>query len=329
MVVRSISANLHVWCMFYVQLFTATVLVSADQDFFINSLDLKLSSAEAALCDGNVTEAECRAALNQMKCNKSPGIDGLPYEFYVHFWLVLGPDLVNVFNDCLLSGRLSFSQRTGLITLIYKKGDKLDTKNWSPISLLCTDYKILTKVLTNRLLSVISSVVGSEQACGVPGRFSSENVHLLKDVVDYANCTNTGAALISLDQEKAFDRVDWAFMLRVLETMNFGASFCSWVKLLYSNIFSCVIVNDYVSGLFPVTCGVRQGYPLSPLLYILVAETIASAIRKDPNIDGFLLPNGLRTKLCQYSKLCQYTSSRCYSILSQYQHIDHRSLAKF
>jgi hypothetical protein len=106
---------------------------------------------------------------------------------------------------------------------------------------------------------------------------------------------------IILDQEKAFDRVDWAFMLRVLETMNIGASFCSWVKLLYSNIFSCVIVNGYVSGLFSVTCGVRQGCPLSPLLYILVAETIASAIRKDPNIDGFLLPNGLRMKLCQYA----------------------------
>ena len=157
------------------------------------------------------------------------------------------------------------------------------------------------KPMVHNTTCLFRSVVGCEQTCGVPGRFSSENVRLLKDVVDYANRTNTGAALISLYQEKAFDRVDWAFMLRVLETMNFGASFCSWVKLLYSNIFSCVIVNDYVSGLFPVTRGVRQGYPLSPLLYILVAETIASAIRKDPNIDGFLLPNGLRTKLCQYA----------------------------
>ena len=188
-----------------------------------------------------------------------------------------------------------------LITLLYKKGDKLDTKNWRPISLLCTDYKILAKVLTNRLSAVISSVVGPEQACGIPGRLSSENVRVLKDVVDYVNRSNVGAAIISLDQEKAFDRVDWSFMLRVLEAMNFGPSFCKWVRLLYTNVFSQVLVNGFQSDPFPVSRGVRQGCPLSPLLYVLVAETIASAIRKDTSIDSFSLPDCNRIKLFQYA----------------------------
>ena len=74
---------------------------------------------------------------------ESPGIDGLPYEFYLHFWDMLGSDLVDVYNVCISRGSLSFSQRTGLIALLYKKNDKLDTKNWQPISLLCTDYKII------------------------------------------------------------------------------------------------------------------------------------------------------------------------------------------
>ena len=300
-VVRSLSAIIRVWCLFYVHLFTACVLVPSDQDFFINSLDLTLSQAESDSCEGEVTQEECRRALAGMKNNKSPGIDGLPYEFYTHFWSTLGPDMVDVYNECFESGRLSFSQRSGLITLLYKKGDKLDTKNWRPISLLCTDYKILSKVLTNRLSSVISTVIGPEQACGIPGRLSSENVRTLKDVVEHANRSNAGAALISLDQEKAFDRVDWTFMLRVLEAMNFGPSFCTWVRLLYSNVFSQVLVNGYTSDLFPVSRGVRQGCPLSPLLYVLVAETIASAIRKDNNIDGFLLPNNTKVKLFQYA----------------------------
>ena len=300
-VVSSISAILRVWCMFYVQLFSASLLVASDQDFFINSLELSLSSLESEACDGVTREPECKSALHKMKNNKSPGVDGLPYEFYRQFWPILGSDLVDVYNECFTSGKLSFSQRTGLITLLYKRGDKLDTKNWRPISLLCTDYKILSKVLTNRLLLVISSVVGVAQTCGVPGRFSSENVRFIQDAIDYANDSNTGAALISLDQEKAFDRVEWPFMLRVLEAMNFGPSFRAWVKLLYTQIFSQVLVNDFTSDLFPVTHGVRQGCPLSPLLYILVAETIASAIRKDPDIDGFSLPNCVRHKLFQYA----------------------------
>ncbi len=300
-VVRSISAMLRVWILFYVQLFTAAVLVPSDQDFFIHSLDLSLSNTDARLCDGPITEAECITAISQMKNNKSPGIDGLPYEFYSRFWPVLGADLVAVHNDNFSSGRLSFSQRTGLITLLYKKGDRLDTKNWRPISLLCTDYKILAKILTNRLLVVLPSIVHPDQTCGVPGRFSGENVRVLKDIIDHSNRANSEAAIISLDQEKAFDRVDCTFMLRVLEKLNFGSSFRSWVKLLYTDIFSTVLVNDYVSELFPVTRGVRQGCPLLPLLYVLVAETIASAIGKDPSIDGFLLPDGQRRKLFQYA----------------------------
>ena len=77
-------------------------------------------------------------------------------------------------------------------------------------------------------------------------------------------------------------------MLKVLERMNFGPSFCSWVRLLYHNIFSRVLVNGHTSHAFAVTRGVRQGCPLSPLLYIIVAETIACAIEKDNNIDGFV-----------------------------------------
>ena len=329
-VVRSITAIIRVWCIFYVQLFTAAVLSSSDQDFFINSLDLHLSDPEAALCEGDISEAECLSALNSMKNNKSPGIDGLPYEFYKRFWNLLGTDLVAVLNYCSSSGSLSFSQRMGLITLLYKKNDKLDTKNWRPISLLCTDYKILSKVLTNRLRSVISSVVSDAQACGIPNRFSSEHVRLLQDVIDYSNHNNLGGALVSLDQEKAFDRVDWPFMLRVLQKMNFGP-FCSWVKLLYSDIFSRVLVNGYVSDAFKVTRGVRQGCPLSPLLYILVAETIASAIKKDINIDGFTLMNGQCIKICQYAddtSIFVMSDRALLALFALFERFEHASGAK-
>ena len=159
----------------------------------------------------------------------------------------------------------------------------------------------MSKVLTNRLKQVISIVVAPEQVCGVPGRLASESVIVLTDTIDHACREARGGALISLDQEKAFDRVDWHFMQRVLQRMNFGPSFCRWVSLLYSRIYSHVIVNGYVSESFSVGRGVRQGCPLSPLLYVLVAESIASAIRADPLIDGYVMPDGSRCKLFQYA----------------------------
>ncbi len=118
-IVRSVSAILWVWCIFYTQLFTASILSLADQDFFLNCLDLSLTDREAALCE--VSNVECLAALNSFSNNKSPGVDGIPYEFYKSFWDLLGDDLVAVLNDCLCKGALSHSQRTGLISLLYKK----------------------------------------------------------------------------------------------------------------------------------------------------------------------------------------------------------------
>ncbi len=106
-IVRTVSEILRVWCIFYVQLFTASVLSFNDQDFFLNCLDLSLTDHEAELCEGEVTTAECLAALNSFKNNKSPGIDGLPYEFYHSFWDLLGDDLVSVLNDSLSRGFLS------------------------------------------------------------------------------------------------------------------------------------------------------------------------------------------------------------------------------
>ena len=256
----------------------------------MNSLERHLSPADAELCEGPLTLSECHAALLKMPHNKSPGVDGLPAEFYLKFWDILGDDLVNVFNECFEIGQLSLTQRTGAITLLYKKGDVLNTANWRPITLLCCDYKIATKALCNRLLNVIGLVVSPDQSCGIPGQFMGENVCLLQNICDYSHDEAIPAAIISLDQEKAFDRVEWQFMEKVLVKMGFGPSFSKWIGLMYSCVYSKVIVNGHLTEAFPVSRGVRQGCPLSPLLYVLVTETMACRVRADNHIDGFPLP---------------------------------------
>ena len=178
-------------------------------------------------------------------------------------------------NSCFSEGRLSLSQLRGVLSLSFKKGERLAPKNWRPISLLNCDYKIASRVIAGRLLKVIHLVVEKDQTCGVPGRFIGENVAFLRNVVDYATLSDVPVAFLSVDQEKAFDRVDWDFMRATLRHMGFSPSFIGWVNLFYSGVQSSVNVNGHISDFFALSRGVRQGCPLSPLLYVLVAEVLA------------------------------------------------------
>ena len=105
--------------------------------------------------------------------------------------------------------------------LIFKKGDRLDP-------LLNVDYKLAARVVAARLLKVIHLIVAKDQTCGVPGRFIGENVSIIRDVVSFASRTGVPLAILSLDQEKAFHRVDWGFMRATLGRMGFKYSFLRW-----------------------------------------------------------------------------------------------------
>ena len=141
-----------------------------------------------------------------------------------------------------------------------------------PITLLNVDYKILAKTMCNRLATVMPYLVGPLQTCAVRGHCIQQNLWLMRDLVSYVMDRDMPCALLSLDQEKAFDMVDHGFMFKVLSTFGLNFSFVKWIKLLYTDVSSCVIVNGFPSDPFPVQRGVRQGCPLSPLLYVLVSD---------------------------------------------------------
>ena len=143
-------------------------------------------------CDAKLTEQELHKALLTMENNKSPGIDGLTTNFYKHFWNLLGPELTNVYNYAFKQGILSTTQRRGIVTLIFKKGDRTRLKNWRPITLLTTDCKILIKTLAMRLRDVLHLLIHTDQTASIPGRTINEIVSLIRDVIHYANETHLG-----------------------------------------------------------------------------------------------------------------------------------------
>lgn len=256
-------------------------------DCFCDGLP-KISSVDHLELKAPLVGEELHAALQGMDGGKSPGIDGLPVEFYKTLWHGLGQDLLEVFNESFRDLTLPLSCRRAVITLLPKKGDLTDIKNWRPVSLLCTDYKILSKALANRLKYVMDEVLHVSQTYCVPGRSIIDNVSLVRDVLEVSGSSGTDFGLISLDQEKAFDRVEHMYLWKVLEVFGLDPSFIAMFKVLYCDIQSVLKINGGLSAPFSVYRGVRQGCAMSGMLYALSIEPFLHRMRTC--IEGLVLP---------------------------------------
>ncbi len=173
-----------------------------------------------------LTMEELEKALNSMGNGKTPGFDGFSVEFYKTFWTEIGPDLLAVLNQSLSDGQLP-----RIITLLPKKGDLNEIKNWRPISLLCNDYKLLSKVLANRLGVVLDQIINPDQTYCVPGRRIADNISFLRVVLDNSK-VSFDFGLISIEQEKAFDRVEHKYLWSVLAAFGFSSDFISMIKVI-------------------------------------------------------------------------------------------------
>ena len=131
-------------------------------------------------------------------------------------------------------------------------------------------------------------------------RFIGENIRLIDCIIQYATEKNILGLLLFIDFEKAFDSLEWSFIHDTLRSHGFGAMLINWVKTLYSHTESCILNNGLASNFFDIQRGVRQGCPLSPYLFILSTEVLATAIRKNTNIKGISV-NGVEIKLSQYT----------------------------
>ncbi|KAL7884447.1 hypothetical protein AOLI_G00072170 [Acnodon oligacanthus] len=229
---------------------------------------------------------ELHAALQSMEGGTAPGTDGLPIEFYKAFWAELGADWLAVLNETLVEGSLSLSCRRAVITLLPKKGDLQDIKNWRPVSLLCTDLKVFSKALAIRLRDVMGHVIHLDQTYCVPGRTTSDNICLNRNILEVSNILGVDSGLISLDQEKAFDQV--GHLWYTLEAFGFSHYFITMVRVLYQDVESVLKINGGLSAPFRAECGIRHGCTLSGMLYSLAIEPLLNRLRS--KIGGFALP---------------------------------------
>ena len=255
---------------------------------FLDSIDIpQLDVLDKDFLEAPLSKQELYDVVTSMKHNKSPGLDGLPVEFYIVFWKDISDMLLNSFNFSLQNGILSSSQRNGVITLIPKKDkDTFYLKNFRPISLLTVDYKILAKTFANRLQKCLSYLIHSDQSGFLKGRNIGSNIRLIIDILEYTDAKNIPGAILLLDIQKAFDSVSHEFLLRVLKRFNFSEKFIGWIKAFYANRKSYVLNYGNLTTAIDMERGVFQGCPISPYLFLLVIETMAIAIRQNDNIKG-------------------------------------------
>ena len=271
---------------FYTKLYESQKLEKEKIDKYLENFNPnKINEIEKQELNEYINEEEIIIAIKQLNNNKSPGEDGITAEFYKHFEIKLTPILCELYNNILFKNELSETMKMGIITLIYKNKGNIDyLKNWRPITLLNIDYKILTKILTNRIKNIETDIINNLQSAGIKNKSIINNALNLKTIIDYIEEKDDKGILISIDQEKAFDRVEHNYLIKVLQKYNFPENFIKFIKIIIYDIKSKVLVNGSFTKEINIKRSVRQGCPLSMLLYVLSLEPLTYFINNSKNI---------------------------------------------
>ncbi|KAI9919546.1 hypothetical protein PsorP6_017313 [Peronosclerospora sorghi] len=243
---------------------------------------------DRTILDAEVAASDLASAIRQMKATSAPGMDGLSAGFYQVAPDVFGECLSIVFKDRLSCGVLLPSQRKSAVVLLHKKESRAEPGNYRPIALVPVDVKVLSKSLTHRLQSVIPDLIHPDQKGFVEGRSIHHHVRSLVDLQDLATRRDEEAYALFLDFQKAFDRVNWDYMFRLLERMGFGTTFIQWIKLLYTDPQAHLLINQNIQPALHPTRGVKQGDLLSALLFVLSIETLGNLLRSHDEYGVFL-----------------------------------------
>ena len=293
----------------------------------------QLSEPHLTEMNWSATEAQIAKAIELGKNKTAMGLDGCPYELWkalksCHESLSSQPHARSFDIVKTLTIIITDIQTHGLdpnadfavawMCPVFKKKDPTEIGNYRPISILNTDYKLLTKVMALQLNSRAHDLIHCDQAGFVPRRSIFNHIRLAKAILDFAEITEENGTIILLDQEKAYDKIRHDYLWRVLEAFHLPLPFIKTLKALYEHAHTRVAINGVLSSPFQVQRGVRQGDPLSSPIFNLAIEPLACLLRNDPDLRGLQVP-GLSERII--AKLLADDIALYLSLLDRFDHV--------
>ena len=203
----------------------------------------------------------------------------------------LAPILLKLYEKAQQENKLPDSLNEAIIKLLPKNQNAERIEDWRPLSLINTDFKILAIILTQRLQPVLGKIIEQDQTAHLKNRNAHTNISITKNLIDLATLNNESLAIISTDFEKAFDRVDRNFMHKLLTKIGIPENIRNYIALIYQDTTAKININGFLTREIATKRGVRQGCPLSALLYILVLEVMLEKIRNDTRLDSPTIGN--------------------------------------
>ena len=225
-----------------------------------------------------------------MNNNKTPGMDGIPVDFYKVFWTQLKTPFYEMVIHTYSEKILHTTAREGILNLIPKANkDTRYIKNLRPITLLNTDYKIIEKAIANKMLPALEHIIHKDQRGFMKNRRISVNIRKMLDIMHQVQKEDLETVVLSLDFVKCFDKCSFSILHGSLEFFGFGEIIKEWTKILYKNFRVKIQNNGHFSDSFPIKKGVHQGGCCSSVYFLVIAEILALALRSNEEIEGITI----------------------------------------
>jgi hypothetical protein len=233
---------------------------------------------------------EIKAAVFALNRDSAPGPDGFGAFFFHHFWDLVKTDLSNAVLQFFTSSWILPGYNSNIIALLPKVQNATSIDQYRPIAMANFKFKVISKIIADRLASIMPSIISEEQMGFIHDRNIKDCLCIASEAANLLHNKSYGGNLaLKIDISKAFDTLEWPFLLHVLKCFGFNNTFCNWIHVILQSAFLSISVNGKSEGYFNCSRGVRQGDPLSPLLFCLAEDVLSRSISRLVDI-GILDP---------------------------------------
>jgi hypothetical protein len=266
---------------YYDDLFTAGTDLELEN--CLSAIDCKVTPAMNTKLMAEPTEEEIYTALQQMAPMKAPGPDGYSVCFFQHNWDTVHTEVCSAIFHFFHYGMLDSNLNKTHIVLIPKIQQPDCVSDFRPISLCNVLYKLISKVLANRLKLVLPEIISCTQSAFIPGRLITDNILAAFETLHSMQTrmwSKTGYMGFKLDMSKAYDRVEWPFLEAIMRRMGFTEQWITLIMVCVRSVSYSILINGGPVGNIKPSRGIRQGDPISPYLFLICAEALSALLQQ-------------------------------------------------